>query len=73
MTKRKTARKTANRNSLHKRGESHWNRKLSERDVREIRALRKANIRTRVIAEIFGVSSPTVTQIANGHSWDHIR
>jgi IS30 family transposase len=55
------------------RGQSHPRAKLSEQDVREIKALAKVNASTSKIASIYGVSQPTVSQIKTGRIWTHIR
>lgn len=50
-------------------GEKHPSAILKEADVCEIRRLRAAGLRLRVIAEQFGISVTTVSRIALGHSW----
>lgn len=55
----------------HAVGERHGKTTLLELDVRWIRYLRAAGVLGRDIADVYGVSLPTVYQIANRKSWKH--
>lgn len=56
------------------RGERHGNSKLSAEEVREIRRLRqKERMSLQDLAEKFGVSRPTISEIANRKIWKHIK
>lgn len=50
-------------------GEKHPAAILREADVLEVRRLRAAGVRLRVIGERFGISVSTVSRIALGHRW----
>lgn len=54
-------------------GEAHGASKLTERDVREIKALIKTNVRISRIAAVYGVTGPAISQIKSGYTWSHIR
>lgn len=55
------------------RGEKHGNAKLTDADVREIRALyRTSNISIRALAHRFGVSTCPIYQIVRGNAWQHV-
>ncbi len=54
------------------RGERNGFSKLSEADVREIRARRAAGEKLREIAELFGVAKQTVHSIVHGRLWAHV-
>ena len=49
-------------------GENHKNSKLTALDVKDIRALFKA-MSVKRIAEVFGVSSSTISDIKNNKTW----
>lgn len=53
-------------------GEKQWMSKLTAAQVVEIRRLRSNGIKLKVIAEEFGVSTPTICQIINRKLWAHI-
>jgi DNA invertase Pin-like site-specific DNA recombinase len=53
-------------------GERHGGAKLTEREVRLIRRLRRAGIKQNLIATRFGVSKMTISRVANGILWRHI-
>ena len=58
---------------LHKRrGEKHWNCRLSESDVLKILALRNSGLTHEQIAKAFSVSRPTVSEILLGRKWQHL-
>lgn len=62
----------ANRNGVHNRGERHGISKLSEKQVREIRKLRKEGLMYKEIAPLFGVQKATIGEICRGELWSHI-
>ncbi len=51
------------------RGERHWNAKLTEDDVAEIRRRVASGERQRTLARAFGVSNALVCLIVNGRKW----
>lgn len=53
------------------RGESNWNSKIKEDDVRKIRSLNGSMLR-REIGELFGLSQPSVNDIIWGRTWAHV-
>jgi hypothetical protein len=53
----------------HPRGETHPKARLTEQQVREIRALQAAGVYQRVIAEQYGMSRPQIAAITSGRSW----
>jgi DNA-binding transcriptional regulator YiaG len=54
-------------------GERHGRAVLTEREVREMRALRKGyGMSLRDLAEWFGVSPATVRDICRGRRWRHV-
>jgi hypothetical protein len=59
--------------SRHARGEEHGLAKLDSSRVRAIRSLRDAGWTTLALAERFGVSSASISNIVNGHTWRHVR
>jgi hypothetical protein len=54
------------------RGSDHGMAKLTERDVEIIRRMAELKIPGMVIAAVFGISVPSVSQIKNGHLWQHV-
>lgn len=54
------------------RGERHNFAKLTEDEVREIRALRAHKISAQDIADVYGIGVSTVLQIASGFRWGHV-
>lgn len=52
-------------------GERNGFAKLSENDVRSIRAL-SGKMKQRDIGELFGIKQPYVSQILSGKTWSHI-
>lgn len=50
-------------------GESHHNARLDETDVKFIRYWLKKNYKHQKIADVFGVSRSTITDINGGRSW----
>lgn len=53
-------------------GERHGGSKLTEREVRLIRRMKRAGIKQNLIATRFGVSQMTISRVANGVLWRHI-
>jgi YesN/AraC family two-component response regulator len=47
--------------------------KLVEKDVKEIRNLRKENLTLQEIADIFNVSLATIGYIIQGKTWKHVK
>jgi hypothetical protein len=60
------------RAGLQKIGADHGGAKLTEDDVREIRAMRLAGASLPTICERFGIGRPTASQIANRKTWRHV-
>lgn len=54
------------------RGEAQGHAKLSNAMVREIRSLTASGLNQRVIAKLFGVAQPTVSDISTGRTWRHV-
>lgn len=52
-----------------RRGERHWNVKLSAADVREIRRRRAQGERIDALAEFFGVAKSSISRVANNKQW----
>ena len=57
----------------YRKGAQHWNVKLTEEDVREIRSLREEGKTYRAIADDYGVSTGAVRDIINHRNWKHVR
>lgn len=59
-------------NGLHNtgRGERHGHAKLTWKDIRIIRRLRRNGMALKNIASRFNVSESNISYIANGHTWD---
>lgn len=53
-------------------GERHWNRKLTDADVIEIRRLSNAGVKTAALVERLGVCRSMIKFIKSGHSWKHL-
>lgn len=53
-------------------GTAMWNHKLSDDDVRRIRALTETGMPTERIGPLFGVSGRTVRLIRSGKRWAHV-
>ena len=53
-------------------GAAHPQAKLTDDDVAEIRRLRRAGVRGRVIAARFGICLSRVYGIGTGHAWTHL-
>ena len=54
------------------RGESHGTAVLTEADIPVIRAERAARVPLRVLANRYGVSMSTISNIALGKNWGHV-
>lgn len=55
------------------KGETHWNGKLTERDIPIIRALRHwSGFKLREIAAEYGITDGAVANIANRKTWAHV-
>lgn len=55
-----------------RKGDRHWNVKLTEEDVREIRSLREKGRTYRFIAESYGVSTSAIRDIIIRRNWKHV-
>jgi predicted XRE-type DNA-binding protein len=53
-------------------GQRHWNAKLAATDVRAVRSLIDQGVSQRSIAQRFGISQVTVSDIARGVGWAHL-
>jgi hypothetical protein len=53
-------------------GENHGNAKLTESDVRAIRAMAALGVVQRVIGERYGIQQVQVSRIVRGKQWGHI-
>ena len=51
------------------RGEHHWNAKLTQQQVDEIRRLRDQGVQQKELAERFGVKQSTISMITNYWNW----
>ena len=66
-------RKPANMKGLSPKGESHYNAKLTENEVREIRRIHnETGYGSRRIAKMFGVTCGCISKILANKSWKHI-
>jgi hypothetical protein len=54
------------------KGEAHGSSKLTEDDVRAIRAMAEAGCTHREIAQQYGVHRTAVSQIVRGETWTHV-
>ena len=54
-------------------GSGHWNARLTEADIPRIREMLARGVSGRRIAEAFGVTSGTISALARGRTWSHIR
>lgn len=57
---------------IRKKGSAHYFSKLTEKDIKKIRELKKLNFTHQSIGEKFGIAKSTVTGILNGRSWKHV-
>ena len=55
------------------KGERHGGAKLTEDDVRAIRAKRKTGVKLRYLAAEYGVSISTIQQAASSTYWTHVK
>ena len=53
-------------------GEKNSMAKLTESDVRTIRALLRRGVMQKSIAVMFGVTDPTISNIKSGKTWSHV-
>ena len=60
------------RDGTHNRGERHYQAKLTEADIPEIRSLLAAGKSQKSIANTFGVSYRTIWVIRQGKAWAHV-
>jgi uncharacterized protein YjcR len=51
------------------RGANHWNAKLTQQQVDEIRELRSQGVEQKELARRFGVRQSTISDIVNYGSW----
>jgi len=56
----------------HNTGEGHWQAKLTNNAVREIRAMAARGHTHDIIAVRFGVSRPSITRIVRRDTWKHV-
>lgn len=54
------------------RGEDHWNSRLTNEQVREIRKLYDAGFSRKLIARNFKISTWNVMEIGTRQTWTHI-
>lgn len=57
---------------LVKRGESHYKARLTEEQVRAIRAEHEAGTPQRALAKAYGVGKTTIGHIVSGRTWQHV-
>lgn len=55
------------------RGESHYKTRLKDRDVIKMRRMAEQGVAQRIIAELFGVDSRTVSKIVHRIRWKHVK
>lgn len=55
------------------RGTEHHNSKLDDDKVREIIKLREGGMSFQKIANLYGISKPSVMSIINGKTWKHVK
>lgn len=60
------------RNYKSRKGSDNGNARLTESDVREIRALAKEGVSTRSLAMVYSVSQSHVVRIINREVWAHL-
>lgn len=54
------------------KGHVHWNAKLTEADVEEIRLLGQCGVFQRIIAQAYGIRQCNVSRILNNKWWRHV-
>lgn len=54
------------------RGERHFKSKLKNKDIPEIKALRKSGMKIKPLAEIYKVGTSTIRAVIKGRSWKHV-
>ena len=57
-------------NACRPKGEKHYNVKLTEKDVKEIRA---SSLTYKQLSEIYGISTGGISDIKNYYAWKHIK
>jgi hypothetical protein len=60
------------RKGRQQRGSRHWQAKLTEDDVRAIRALRAEGTKPRTLSEMFSIDTSQISRICSRHIWRHI-
>jgi hypothetical protein len=63
----------ADRHGRRRRGERHQNSKLSENDVRSIRAARQRGVTHAALGKRYGVSASNICAAALGRQWGHVK
>jgi len=51
------------------RGAQHWKAKLTEYQVREMRIYARSGVKQRELAEYYGVTQPSVSDVVSGRTW----
>lgn len=59
-------------NNRYKQGERHWNSKLKDSDVREIRKLHKEGTTKWQLAKMFNISRSSIIMIIRRQHWPHV-
>lgn len=54
------------------RGSKHWSAKLTEEDIPQIRGLRNQGLTLRAIANIYGVTEKSISDVVNRKTWTHV-
>jgi hypothetical protein len=57
------------RRSTRKAGENHWNAKVSENTVKEVRLMRAGGMQLKRIAHYVGLSMGHISRICKGEAW----
>lgn len=60
------------RDRVRKGRDMYWSVKLTEQDVRDIRAMKRPDLSNRKIAEMYGVSTSQVEFIIARKRWKHV-
>jgi len=55
-----------------RRGEHHYEAKLTDVEAFEIKTLEAIGLKVRLIADMYGVNAQSVRNISRGHTWSHI-
>lgn len=59
-------------NLISNKGASHYKTNLTDKDVRDIRRLRKIGYKQKELADMFGIARTTVSSIVNNYKWKHL-